>query len=109
MTFKSAIFDKRVRISSWIPSAKYALALSSLKFSNGITAMLFSGIADAMAELFGFCCRQKRKLPITNTAMRIKTAAPINGHFEIADFGLFFTAAGTAGPTSAGLNFSGIA
>src|SRR5438105_7328356 len=47
MTFRSAILDKRVKISSWIPSAKYALALSSLKFSNGITAMLFSGIAAA--------------------------------------------------------------
>ena len=55
--------------------------------------MLFSGMADAMTELFGFCCCQKRKLPITKTAMRIKTAAPINGHFEIADFGLVFAAA----------------
>jgi len=27
-----------------MPSAKYALALSSLRFSNGRTAMLFSGI-----------------------------------------------------------------
>src|SRR6267378_3424800 len=27
MTFRSAILDKRVRISSWIPSAKYAVAL----------------------------------------------------------------------------------
>src|SRR4029434_2168897 len=45
MTFRSAIFDKRVRISSWMPSAKYALALSSLRFSKGSTAMLFSGIA----------------------------------------------------------------
>src|SRR5207247_8613101 len=42
ITFKSAIFDKRVRISSWIPSAKYALSGSRLKFSNGRTAMLFS-------------------------------------------------------------------
>src|SRR5437899_4989321 len=45
MTFTSAIFDKRVRISSWIPSAKYAFSLSLLRFSNGKTAMLFSGIA----------------------------------------------------------------
>src|SRR5258707_4489243 len=44
MTFRSAIFDKRIRISSWMPSAKYALAFSSLRFSNGSTAMLFSGI-----------------------------------------------------------------
>src|SRR6266487_3406474 len=43
MTFRSAILDNRVRISSWMPSAKYALALSSLRFSNGRTAMLFSG------------------------------------------------------------------
>src|SRR5258708_28638778 len=44
MTFRSAIFDQRIRISSWMPSAKYALAFSSLRFSNGSTAMLFSGI-----------------------------------------------------------------
>src|SRR5204862_2216808 len=39
--------DKRIRISSWIPSAKYALALSPLKFSKGRMAMLFSGIKTA--------------------------------------------------------------
>src|SRR5882724_11520520 len=44
ITFKSAILARRVRISSWMPSAKYALSFSSLKFSNGSTAMLFSGI-----------------------------------------------------------------
>jgi len=33
-----------VRISSWIPSEKYSFAFSSLRFSNGSTAMLFSGI-----------------------------------------------------------------
>src|SRR5205814_3960748 len=60
MTFRSAILDKRVRISSWMPSAKYALALSSLKFSNGITAMLFSGIAAAAGAAWsssGLCFR----------------------------------------------------
>src|SRR5206468_6223921 len=52
ITFRSAILDKRIRISSWIPSAKYALAFSSLRFSNGRTATLFSGIAaSALAAL----------------------------------------------------------
>jgi hypothetical protein len=51
MTFRSAILDKRVRISSWMPSAKYAFALSSLKFSNGRTAMLFSGAGAKFAAL----------------------------------------------------------
>jgi len=45
MTFKSAILDKRVRISSWDTVGKVALALSSLKFLKGSTAMLFSGAA----------------------------------------------------------------
>jgi phage terminase large subunit GpA-like protein len=52
ITFRSAIFDKRVRISSWIPSAKYALALSSLRFSNGSTAMLFSAIGSPPSAAF---------------------------------------------------------
>src|SRR5205807_7490992 len=30
------------------PSAKYAFAFSSLRFSNGKTAILFSGIGEAM-------------------------------------------------------------
>src|SRR5207244_9878022 len=52
MTFRSAILDKRVRISSWMPSAKYALALSSLRFSNGSTAMLFSAIGSPTSAAF---------------------------------------------------------
>src|SRR6184192_1137353 len=43
MTLRSPIRESLVRISSWMPSAKYAFALSSLRFSNGRTAMLFSG------------------------------------------------------------------
>src|SRR6266513_3709165 len=42
ITLRSAIFESRVRISSWIPSTKYALDFSSLRFSNGRTAMDFS-------------------------------------------------------------------
>src|SRR4030095_6876230 len=52
MTFRSAIFDKRVRISSWMPSAKYAFSLSLLRFSKGSTAMLFSDIEGAVSERF---------------------------------------------------------
>jgi hypothetical protein len=32
ITFKSAILDSQVRISSWMPSAKYALSGSRLRF-----------------------------------------------------------------------------
>src|SRR6266850_5512187 len=42
ITLRSAILESRVKISSWIPSAKYALDFSSLRFSNGRTAMDFS-------------------------------------------------------------------
>src|SRR5262249_62376975 len=35
------------RLSSWTPSAKYAFALSSPRFSKGNTAIDFSGIAGA--------------------------------------------------------------
>ena len=49
ITFRSAIFAKSVRISSWTPSAKNANALSWLKFSNGKTAIDFAGkSADAL-------------------------------------------------------------
>src|SRR6266705_1207266 len=39
ITLRSPIFDKFVRMSSWIPSAKYAFSFSSLRFSNGNTAI----------------------------------------------------------------------
>src|SRR5206468_10793705 len=45
ITFRSAILARRVRISSWMPSAKYALSGSRLRLSNGRTATDFSGIA----------------------------------------------------------------
>ena len=44
ITFKSAILARSVRISSCTPSVKNALSGSRLRFSNGSTAMLFSGI-----------------------------------------------------------------
>src|SRR6266496_2454961 len=48
ITFRSATFARSARISSWTPSVKKALSGSRLKFSNGSTAMLFSGIAVAV-------------------------------------------------------------
>src|SRR6266480_4748652 len=39
ITLRSPILDKFVRMSSWIPSAKYAFSFSSLRFSNGNTAI----------------------------------------------------------------------
>src|SRR6266513_1179173 len=44
ITFRSATLERPVRISSCTPSAKKAFSFSSLKFSKGRTAMLFSGI-----------------------------------------------------------------
>src|SRR4030095_10306152 len=52
MTFRSAIFARSVKISSCTPSVKKAFSLSLLRFSNGRTAMLFSGpLAAAGAAL----------------------------------------------------------
>src|SRR5437868_10764483 len=48
MTFKSAILARSVRISSCTPSVKKALSGSRLKFSNGSTATLFSGMVAAV-------------------------------------------------------------
>src|SRR6266849_10731757 len=39
MTFRSPIFDRLVRMSSCIPSAKYAFAFSSFRFAKGNTAI----------------------------------------------------------------------
>src|SRR6476469_2495571 len=61
MTFRSAIFESRVRISSWLPSVRYALALSSLRFSNGNTAMLFSGTKVAGLERSVIDPRRKKR------------------------------------------------
>ena len=49
MTFKSAILARLERMSSCTPSAKKVFSRSSLRFSNGRTAMLFSGAASAGA------------------------------------------------------------
>src|SRR5882724_5619581 len=43
ITFRSAILARFVKISSCTPSVKKAFAFSSLRFSNGRTAMVFSG------------------------------------------------------------------
>src|SRR5215831_9849465 len=48
ITLRSRTVANLVRISFWMPSAKYAFAFSSLKFSKGKTAILFSGVAGAV-------------------------------------------------------------
>src|SRR6266581_2490842 len=117
MTFKSAILDKRVRISSWMPSAKYALALSSLRFSNGSTAMLFSGAIGTVAAAgagvieaafadFGAVWREKNQTAPTRSKRAI-TAMPMR-----RDFGLRVADAGRIGAACrrcALANFSGSA
>src|SRR5438034_7614888 len=47
ITFKSLILARFDSSSSWMPSAKKAFSFSSLRFSKGRTAILFSGIAAA--------------------------------------------------------------
>src|SRR6202030_1568060 len=93
-------FDSTLINSSVMPSLKYSSFLSALMFTNGKTAIDFSAMADAGADVFGFPCRQKRKVEM---AMRIKIAAPINAHFGITGLGC---AADTAAAT--GSNFFGV-
>ena len=64
ITFRSAILASRVRISSWMPSAKYALSGLRLRFSNGRTAMFFSGI------FAGYRCAESRLAGRKNFARR---------------------------------------
>ena len=47
ITFRSCTVASLVKISAWMPSAKYAFAFSSLRFSNGRTAMDFPAITNA--------------------------------------------------------------
>jgi hypothetical protein len=53
ITFKSLIFARFDRSSSWMPTAKKAFSFSSLRLSSGRTAMLFSG----GRLVAGFRCR----------------------------------------------------
>src|SRR5881392_218641 len=99
-TRNPGIFDNTLISSSVIPSLKYSSFLSALMFTNGSTAIDFSAMADAGADVFGSPRCQKRKVEM---AMRIKTVAPINAHFGITDLGC---AADTAAAT--GLNFCGV-
>src|SRR5437764_10772630 len=65
-----------------MPVAKYALSGSRLRFSNGSTAMLFSGIPaseKALAGLVGGRC-QNNHVVITS-ALAIKTAATTIARF----------------------------
>ena len=51
ITLRSATLARLERISSCTPSVKKAVSWFALKFSNGRTAMLFSGIEAATAEV----------------------------------------------------------
>src|SRR5215469_14819672 len=66
-----------------MPSAKYAFALSSLRFSKGRTAILFSGIDAAVSVLAGGCgttvASRRKKIAIPKaTADAIKAAVNNN-------------------------------
>ena len=87
ITFKSPIFDRLVRMSSWMPSAKKALSLSSLKFSNGKTAI-------DLSTFFAATCG-RRKNPATIATVR--PTAPSRRTFRLR-CGLFAPPAmGSAG------------
>src|SRR5207253_5010461 len=73
--------------SSDVCSSDLAFAFSSLRFSNGRTAMLLSGAAEMVGVRFSH-----KRNPITIRA----TTAPIFAHFGIVDFGRPSFAAGTA-------------
>src|SRR5439155_21928425 len=83
ITFRSAILARSVKISSWTPSAKKAFAFSSLKFSNGSTAMLFSVIGAACVRAFGAAVATAlartfdfAKYHVPRPIRQIRTAAP---------------------------------
>src|SRR6267143_1742492 len=46
ITFRSLILERFDSNSSWMPSSKKAFSCSSLRFSSGSTAMLFSETLD---------------------------------------------------------------
>src|SRR5213592_4356442 len=72
LTCKPVIFESAVINSSLTPSLRYSSPFSALIFTNGNTAIDFSGITNAGAEVFGFPRCQKRKVAM---AIRIKIAA----------------------------------
>ena len=51
MTLSEPILASRVRISSWMPTAKNAASFSELKFSNGSTAMEAIGASSSGTKL----------------------------------------------------------
>src|SRR5437763_1736185 len=70
ITRKSLILARLVRMSSWMPSAKNAFSLSSLKFSNGSTAMPFASICVSIGRRSSRSRRRKRPSPIATIAIR---------------------------------------
>src|SRR2546430_11975039 len=58
ITFRSAILERSVKISSCTPSVKNGLSGPRLRFSNGSPAMLFSVTATALGAAGdgGFLC-----------------------------------------------------
>ena len=64
VTCSCGIFASRFSSSSEMPSEKYSFALSSLMFTNGSTAMLFSGMA--VSDVVG----------LRETIMKAATIAP---------------------------------
>src|SRR5438105_13608042 len=84
ITLRSAILARSVRISFCTPSAKYAFCLSSLRFSNGSTAILFSGISgegkgdDLEMETLADLSRDRGKknaMPMASALIIVRTAA----------------------------------
>ena len=66
ITLRSATFARLERTSSCTPAAKYSFSLSSLKFSNGRTAMLFSGMLRVVA---GAICSAAKLLSLSSVRL----------------------------------------
>src|SRR5256885_11747145 len=83
MTFKSAILERAVKISSWTPSVKKAFAFSSLRFSNGRTAIDFSesaGVAVEVEAVLDVRCRKKKTpAPIRRASRTATTTTSCHG------------------------------
>src|SRR5438477_12430014 len=91
MTLRPESFARAVRISSCTPSVKNAFCLSSLRFSKGRTAMLFSGavaaavgagVAAGAADVVVVAeagARRQRYPPTTTAVTNIMEVATIHG------------------------------
>src|SRR3954463_16685373 len=94
MTLSEPIFARRVRISSWMPAAKYAASGSELRFLNGSTAIEASVLraGGGAEDLF----RIAIAAPAASTTVAMAAIVSIDARFRD---GASATAGGDARPT----------